>query len=410
MPNVTSYRDLFRTLAIVGLMAALVVTSIRARAATGTCGGQMITLPFTDVQVANIFFCSIAEAYFSGLTLGTSATTYSPTDPVPREQMAAFITRTMDQSLKRSNQRAALQQWWRPTSTGAVRAVTLAPNATPREIVCDGKDLWTANGLIGTVSRVEASSGRLLQTWTGMADASAVIACAGRIFVTAKQGVNTPGKVYFINPEATAAGSGTLFQANIGFQPDQIAFDGTYLWTANINDGGSGGSLSRINVPTGVVDTFTSGFDAPNDVQWDGENLWVADSAAGLLLRVDPATGAVLEPIQAPFSRRLLFDGANLWVTTGAGGAPLKVFRAVGNLRGTLLANLGGNGLSSPYGMAFDGERVLVVGFAGDVVSLFKAADFTPLGSLTIPGATRAACNDGVNFWILKNNFDILRF
>jgi len=75
--------------------------STRLEADTGTCGGATITLPFTDVAASNIFFCSIAEAFFSGLTNGTSATTYSPDDPVSRQQMAAFTTRTLDQSLKR---------------------------------------------------------------------------------------------------------------------------------------------------------------------------------------------------------------------------------------------------------------------------------------------------------------------
>jgi len=30
----------------------------------------MITLPFADVPATNVFFCAIAEAYFSGLTNG----------------------------------------------------------------------------------------------------------------------------------------------------------------------------------------------------------------------------------------------------------------------------------------------------------------------------------------------------
>ncbi|MEP6636800.1 MAG: hypothetical protein ABJB97_08750 [Acidobacteriota bacterium] len=410
MIDITHNRTLCRTLVLSALMALTVFTSTRLRADMGTCGGQIVTLPFTDAQDTNIFFCSIAEAYFTGLTFGTTPTTYSPADPVPREQMAAFITRTLDQSLKRGNRRAALQQWWRPTSAGAVRAINLAPNATPKSIVCDGKDVWTANGLIGTVSRVDAASGRLLQTWTGMSDASAVIACAGQVFVTALQGVNTPARLYVINPEATTAGAATLFQGNIGFQPEQITFDGTFLWTANRNDFSSGGSITRIDVATALADTFNVGFDTPQDILWDGENLWVSDPGLNALLRVNPNTGAVLDSIAVNLPRTLLFDGTNLWVTTGSGGAPVKVFRAVGPLRGTLLANLSGNGLFSPYGMAFDGERVMVVGFADGVVSLFKAADFTPLGSLTIPGASRNACSDGVNFWITKNNFDILRF
>src|SRR5262245_12765983 len=75
------------------------------KADTGTCGGTTTTLPFNDVG-SSAFFCQIAAAYFSVLTYGTSATTYSPTATVTREQMAAFITRTQDSVLRRGSQRA----------------------------------------------------------------------------------------------------------------------------------------------------------------------------------------------------------------------------------------------------------------------------------------------------------------
>jgi len=35
-------------------------------------GAAMVTLPFTDVPSSKIFFSSIAEAYFSALTNGTT--------------------------------------------------------------------------------------------------------------------------------------------------------------------------------------------------------------------------------------------------------------------------------------------------------------------------------------------------
>src|SRR6185295_3640343 len=112
-------RTICRAIGLVVVIALIAVASTRLRADTGTCGGASITSPFTDVPASNLFFCSIAAAYFTGLTNGTSATTYSPTQPVPREQMAAFITRTMDQSLRRGNRRAALQQWWQPNTDSA---------------------------------------------------------------------------------------------------------------------------------------------------------------------------------------------------------------------------------------------------------------------------------------------------
>jgi hypothetical protein len=66
---------------------------------------------------------------------------------------------------------------------------------------------------------------------------------------------------------------------------------------------------------------------------------------------------------------------------------------------------LTGNGLNFPRAAAFDGQRVLVTNFAGDSVSLWKAADLTPLGSFATGSSTgpQGACSDGVNFWITLN-------
>jgi hypothetical protein len=98
-------RSLFiRSFVLISLIASLTVLSTRLQADTGNCGGVTITLPFNDVM-ASPFFCQIAAAYFSGLTNGTGdGTTYSPTQTVTREQMAAFTSRTLDQSLKRGSQ------------------------------------------------------------------------------------------------------------------------------------------------------------------------------------------------------------------------------------------------------------------------------------------------------------------
>jgi hypothetical protein len=142
----------------------LVTTSSRLRADTGACGGQMITIPFTDVSSSSVFFCSIAEAYFTGLTNGTTATTYSPSDPVTREQMAAFITRTMDQTLRRGSRRAALGQFWttRPHYDVGRGATNLGGAISVKS---DGTDLWVAEGANGHLSRVRASDGVALGFW-----------------------------------------------------------------------------------------------------------------------------------------------------------------------------------------------------------------------------------------------------
>lgn len=406
-------KNAYRCLPLFLLAIILIICSRLINADTGTCGGASITLPFTDVQASNVFFCSIAEAYFDGLTNGTSMTAYSPGDSVPREQMAAFITRTQDSALKRANRRAAMQQWWTTGSAGAMRATDLGSGNEPSDIVCDGGDVWTVN-TGGTVSRVRTTDGKLLGTWTGGVGLVGIVAAAGRIFVAGHSGTS-PGKIYVIDPTA-APGPMTVFENDIGAGANQMTFDGTNLWTVNFPSSGAS-SISRVDVGTGIDSTFTTGFDFPYDILWDGANLWVADGAFSALKRVDPATGTVVESIdvqQGP--QRLLFDGTNLWISSRLNGVTtndISVVRAVGSLRGTVLTYLSSAG--GPVGMAFDGERILICNYDANTVSLFKAADFSPLVTVsTGTGSANApftACSDGLNFWLTKpNGHQIVRF
>src|SRR4030095_360432 len=132
-------RSIFRAALVIALMLFITIASTRLRADSGSCGGATTTLPFTDVAGSG-FFCQIAEAYFSGLTNGTSATTYGPANNVTREQMAAFITRTMDQSLQRGSERAVDKKWFTPQDVGSLTLTTVG--IRPASVEFDGTDLW----------------------------------------------------------------------------------------------------------------------------------------------------------------------------------------------------------------------------------------------------------------------------
>ena len=68
---------------------------------------------------------------------------------------------------------------------------------------------------------------------------------------------------------------------------------------------------------------------------------------------------------------------------------------------GAILEVLTGNGLDMSRVAAFDGERILVTNQDADTVSLWKAADLTPIGSYAAGGTGPfGAASDGVNFWI----------
>jgi hypothetical protein len=67
--------------------------------------------------------------------------------------------------------------------------------------------------------------------------------------------------------------------------------------------------------------------------------------------------------------------------------------------------------LNLPRTAAFDGQRVLVANLGGSSVSLWKAADSTPIGffSTGTSNSPYGAASDGVQFWITLEGTASLR-
>lgn len=375
-----------RVLALAGVAAAAFlgggVSHILAQA---TCG------PFTDVP-GNL--CpSVLEIYTLGITTGTSATTYSPDNTVTRGQMARFLTRTVDQLLPRGSRRAALDQSWTPMPAPAGLGVTTV-GMGPALLTSDGADVWVPSVSAGTVSRVRASDGKLLETWNGATLAYGALVAMGRVLVS---GFTSPGALYMIDP-SQAPGTVTTVASNLGNGPRGITFDGAKIWTAN-----NGGSVSIITPGTWLVTNVTMGFTGPQGALFDGSNVWVTDAGDNSLKKLD-GNGVILQSIPVgAFPGHPVFDGANIWVPN-VNSNTVTVVRAS---TGAVLETLSGNGLTDPLAAAFDGQRILVTNVvAVGTVSLFRATDLAPLGSFPASGGSQpyGACSDGVSFWISFNN------
>jgi hypothetical protein len=387
----TNQHRMIRGALVITLISVLTFASTRLRAdGGGVCDGIVVTVPFADVD-GNPFYCQIAEAYSSGLTNGTTETFYSPHDPVPREQMAAFVTRTMDQSLSRGSRRAALNQFWTPTSLDGLGLTTIGSG--PEWVESDGVDLWVTNFNDGTVSRVRASDGTVLGTWTGALGAYHLVVAKGLVFISGFG----PGNLFQIDP-AQPAGAVTTVTNAIGSGPIGIAFDGSRIWTAS-----QSGFISIVTLNPVTVTMVSTGFAQPFNIMYDGANMWVTDQggSSARLLKLD-SNGAIVQTVNVGLiPRSPAFDGTNIWVPNRASDS-ITVVRAS---TGAVVATLTGNGLNGPQTAAFDGERILVANFLGDSVSLWKATDLTPLGFVSTGSSTSpsGACSDGLNFWVVLN-------
>jgi len=352
--------------------------------------------PFTDVTPG---FCPyILEIYYLGITVGTSATTFSPDEPLTRGQGAVFVAKGINQTLARSSRRAALGQWWTPDAN----ALTLSKLSLGDFLgfpQSDGQDVWVPVNTTG-ITRVRASDGKPLEGWNGAVNGYAALVAAGRVFMT---GFLIPGRLYMVDP-SQPPGAVTTVASNLGGEPGGLAFDGSRIWTADAQ-----GSVSIVTPAPSLpwsVTTVSAGFSSPTGIVFDGSHIWVADLGLGALLQLDSG-GAILQSIPTgPHPGFPIFDGENIWLPD-AEAATVLVVRAS---TGQIVATLSGNGLSAPTSAAFDGERVLV---AGNNLSLWRAADLSPLGFVThaTTGQLVGACSDGLRFWITYfDSGELLRF
>ena len=374
-------------------LVVLMLSAILSGAAGGlfaTCG------PFTDTP-GDAFCGFILEVFYVGITTGTSATTYDPTATVNRTQMAAFLSRTVDSTLKRGSRRAAVGRFWTTQGGLAMGATLLGNQVSPFMPRFDGADVWTSGS--GLVTRVRASDARLLETWTASQSGGVLIAM-NRVLVT---GVINPGKLYVIDP-SLAAGAATVVASNVGKGPSGIAFDGGRVWTTSPFAPGDVSIITPTVAVPWTVTTFSVGVGstAPAGIVFDGSSIWITDAGVGTLLKLDAAGGVLQTVTVGSGPAYLAFDGGSLWIPNQSSSS-VTVVRASS---GTVLGTLTGNGLNVPSTAAFDGERILVTNYSGDSVSLWKAADLSPLGTFPTGPTTgpSGACSDGVGFWIALNS------
>ena len=380
-------RNSGRRLLPIGAALLAVLLGGAGSALQGACG------PFTDLA-ADSFCAFVLEIFTLGITTGTTPTTYEPGSNVSRLQMAAFLSRTVDGALKRGSRRASLDQFWTTQNATVLGMTTVGAN--PQTVRSDGADLWVAN-FGGTVARVRASDGKLLEQWTGAASADGVAIAMGRVVVA---GGTVPGYLYGIDP-SQPAGAVTTLATNLGGIPIGVAFDGGRFWTANFCAPGSVSIVTPGATTPWTVTTVTTGFTNPFGALYDGSNVWVTNFGARSIVKLD-ANGAILLTATVGLAPQApIFDGSNIWVPNIV-SSTVTVVRAS---NGAVLATLTGNGLLAPYSAAFDGQRILVPNQGGDNVSLWKAADLTTLG--TFPTGTASApigsCSDGIHFWITLN-------
>ena len=179
-----------------------------------------------------------------------------------------------------------------------------------------------------------------------------------------------------------------------GLKPVDIAFDGTWVWTAN-----TFGGVSRIDPATGVFTSFPVAGASMGGLFFDGTSLWKTNDNQSSLTRIDPSTGSsslVAMPAGAQGSREIAYDGSSLWVTNIGN----KVSRIDPD------SGTGANfdlpaGAVGPAGIVFDGTSIWTANITSSNVTRIDPT--TGAGeNVSLPGdanGTIAIAFDGTDIW-----------
>ena len=180
-----------------------------------------------------------------------------------------------------------------PPSSLIVTTVGAGPRASsnPTARTC-GWPISTAN----TVSRVRASDGRLLETWTGAVSAQGVLVALGRVFAV---GTLSPGRLYMIDP-AQPAGVVTTVASNLGpvLPPASRSMAAGSGPQTRVFRQGTVSIVTPGAAPPWTVTTVTARLRSPlYGAVYDGSNMWVTDSGSpGSLLKLS-TSGAILQTV-----------------------------------------------------------------------------------------------------------------
>lgn len=384
-------RKFWKAIALAGVFA----TAAASRGVAQTS----VELPFTDIGDCGVFAAPIAEAYLTGLTSGTSATTFDPKQPVDREQMAAFITSTLDSSVSRTVRWAALNRFAIPA--GIDQMATTATGGVLMHVLSDGRDVWVADSASGRVLKIQSNTGRILETWTGAPGAFSMVAAMGKILV-----ISNTGALYQIDPQNDPGDVQTIpLTAPLLSGPTSIVFDGRRL--AVIGYRGVSFVEPKPKAAWSVT-THTGGFQALTGGLFDGSHLWVTDFEAGTLLELDGDANVVRTVAVGKNPMYPVFNGTNIFVPC-FGDDAIAVVRAA---KGALVAKISGNGLNGPESVAFDGQRILATNFLGGTVSVWKSTNLSPLGTISMGADSfpTFVCSDGVDFFITLESGVLARF
>lgn len=261
----------------------------------------------------------------------------------------------------------------------------------PWGLAFDGENLWVANSGGNTVTKLKASDGEIVGTYSVGDHPHALAFDGSDIWVAGWDGV----------VRLSASDGSLVGKYNNGVVGDDIAFDGVNLWIVTE----SIGAVTVLKASDGsLVAKYSIGIN-PQHVMYDGANIWVSGSRC--LLKLNTSDGGVLGsyPMECDVGA-MAYDGTKLWVTLPRLCKICVVNPSDGTVIGTY--EVGKVGKYHPESVAFDGSNIWVTSIPKNTLIGFRASDGSLVKRHHVGLYPVSVLFDGTYIWVANNYHDTL--
>ena len=268
----------------------------------------------------------------------------------------------------------------------AASVLTFSVGKRPTGMVFDGTNIWVANVLGNSVTKLSASRGAVVGTYP--IDTPTYMSFDGTNIWVASYRSNTVTKLL-------AASGAVVASYEVGAGPAGIVFDGSNIWVT-ISDAHS---VVKLSASSGqILGTYDVG-KRPGAVAFDGSNVWVANYDSNTVTKLLAGSGVVLGTYGVGTGPDgLAFDGTNIWVANVLSNNLTKLLASNGAVGGTYVAGAG-----QPWGVAFDGRTIWVAnsqGIAPGTITKLSVSTGEIVATYPVGGGPGFMAFDGSNIWV----------
>ena len=226
--------------------------------------------------------------------------------PIAAGRGAIWVGEMDDQILRRIDPKTRLQDGQSVPLEGTPTGVAVDPRSG---------EVWVANGLLGSVSQVDAQYNELVKTInvTSRSSSGAVDVGGGAVWA-----------VFGNSTLARLPSRGKITTGYAGGEPTGIVYAKGAVWVTN----GGDSSYSRFDpetFETGAVETRRVG-SHPSAIAYGEGSIWIATAGDGTVWRIDPSSFAIEDQIPVGERPSAITVGAGaVWVANSGDGTVSRI-------------------------------------------------------------------------------------